>query len=84
MPKRLNVDDSSNTIQAQLAIAGLQKDIIYMREKIDEVSDKLDEKYVTQDEFKAKFEPISKIVYGIVAIIVTAVVGALLSLVVNK
>ena len=84
MPKRLNADDSGNTIQAQLAIAGLQKDIVYMREKLDEMSDKLDEKYVTQDEFKAKFEPISKIVYGIVAIIVTAVVGALLSLVVNK
>jgi len=84
MPKRLNVDDSGNAIQAQLAIAGLQKDIVYMREKIDEVSDKLDEKYVTQDEFKAKFEPISKIVYGIVAIIVTTVVGALLSLIINK
>jgi|WetSurSiteA1Bulk_404760.scaffolds.fasta_scaffold12101_2 hypothetical protein len=84
MPKRLSSDDSNNAIQAQLAIAGLQKDIVYMREKIDEMNDKMDDKFVTQDEFKAKFDPISKIVYGIVAIIVTTVVGALLSVVINK
>jgi hypothetical protein len=84
MPKRLNVDDSGNAIQAQLAIAGLQKDIQYMREKIDEMNEKMDKTFVTQDEFKAKFDPISKIVYGIVAIIVTTVMGALLGVVINK
>jgi hypothetical protein len=75
---------SPNGLETKIAISNLQKDVQYMREKLDELSDKLDEKYVTQDEFKAKFDPISKIVYGIVAIIVTTVVGALLSVVINK
>ena len=72
-----------NGLETKIAITNLQKDVQYMREKLDELSDKLDNKYVTQDEFKAKIEPMSKIVYGIVAVILTTVVGALLGLVVN-
>lgn len=75
---------SSNGLETKLAILSLQKDVVYMRDKLDELSEKLDEKYVTQDEFKAKLEPMSKIVYGLVAVILTTVVGALLSVVINK
>jgi hypothetical protein len=74
----------SNGLETKLAILSLQKDVVYMRDKLDELSEKLDEKYVTQDEFKAKLEPMSKIVYGLVAVILTTVVGALVSVVINK
>ena len=74
----------SNGLETKLAIAGLQKDIQYMKDKIDEMNDKMDEKFVTQDEFRAKFDPISKLVYGIVGLILTTVVGALLSIVINR
>lgn len=77
------MSETSNGLETKIAIAGLQKDVVYMRDKLDELSDKLDKKYVTQDEFRAKFEPLGKIVYGIVAVIVTTVVGALLSVVIN-
>jgi len=73
-----------NGLETKIAIAGLQKDVLYMRDKLDELGEKLDKKYVTQDEFKAKLEPMSKIVYGLVAVILTTVVGALLSVVINK
>lgn len=75
---------TTNGLETKLAILSLQKDVVYMRDKLDELSEKLDEKYVTQDEFKAKLEPMSKIVYGLVAVILTTVVGALLSVVINK
>jgi hypothetical protein len=65
-------------------IAVLQTDVSYIKKSVDELSDKLEEKYVTQDEFKAKLEPMGKIVYGIVAVILTTVVGALLSTVINR
>jgi hypothetical protein len=74
----------TNGTETKLAIVGLQKDIQYMKAKIDEMSEKMDEKFVTQEEFNAKIDPISKIVYGIVAIIVTTVVGALLGVVINR
>lgn len=75
---------SSNGIESKLAIAGLQKDIQYMRDRIDEMNEKMDSKFVTQEEFKAKLDPISKLVYGLVGLILTAVVGAVISIVINR
>lgn len=43
---------SSNGLETKLAILSLQKDVVYMRDKLDELSEKLDEKYITQDEFR--------------------------------
>lgn len=45
--------------------------------KIDSLIEKVDNKYVT----KESFEPVKKIVYGIVALVLTAIIGALISLV---
>lgn len=61
-------------------IALIAKDINYMKEKLDEVDGKLNSHYVTKEEF----EPIKKVVYGLVSIILVAVVGAVVSLVVTN
>lgn len=61
-------------------IALIAKDINYMKEKLDEVDGKLNSHYVTKEEF----EPIKKVVYGLVSIILVAVVGAVVSLVVTS
>lgn len=61
-------------------IALIAKDINYMKEKLDEVDGKLNAHYVTKEEF----EPIKKVVYGLVSIILVAVVGAVVSLVVTS
>lgn len=64
-------------------IAVIQTDLSYIKSKVDELSDKLESKYVTQDEFKAKVDPLGKLVYGVIGLILTAVVGGLLSMVIN-
>jgi len=83
MPRKITVQENRN-INLETEIAVLKNDIKYLTEKVDEISVKLDYKYVTQDEFKAKIDPITKIVYGIVALILTAVVGGLVSMLINR
>lgn len=70
MPTR----DTSDT-----KIALIQQDISYMKDKLDNVDLKISTHYVSREEF----EPIKKIVYGMVGLILVAVVGALVSLVVK-
>lgn len=71
MPTR----DSSDT-----KIALIQQDISYMKDKLDNVDQKISTHYVSRDEF----EPIKRIVYGMVGLILIAVVGALVSLVIRS
>lgn len=68
-------------------IALIQKDVSYMKEKFDEVKEqisgmdgKLNSHYITKEEF----EPVKKIVYGLVGVILLAVVGAIVSLVLTS
>lgn len=66
-----------NNNSSDTKIALIQQDISYMKDKLDNVDLKISTHYVSRDEF----EPIKKIVYGMVGLILTAVVGALISLV---
>lgn len=55
--------------------------VINTNKAIEEINKKLDDKFVT----KEAFDPVRKIVYGVVALMLTAVVTALLALVImNK
>lgn len=54
----------------------MQKDIQYLVEKVDNIECKLDKKYVT----KVEFEPIKKLVYGLVGAILLGFLGGLLQL----
>lgn len=65
--------------QMDTKIAVIQTDINYIKKSVDELNEKLEDKYVTQDEF----DPIKKLTYGLVALILTSVVGAIISIVVN-
>ena len=58
-------------------ISAMQKDIIYIRDKIDNLEKSLNKKYVTRMEF----EPIKKVVYGLIAAILLSFLGGLLSFV---
>lgn len=58
-------------------LAVLETNIIYIKEKLDDIDKKVSSGYVTKEEF----EPIKKIVYGLVSLILTAVVGAIVALV---
>ena len=59
---------------------GVITSIKYIQRDIAEINGKLDNKYVT----KSEFEPVRNLVYGMVAIILVAVVGALIALVIIK
>lgn len=69
---------AKESIETRTAL--IARDITYMKEKLDEVDGKLNSHYVTKEEF----EPIKKVVYGLVSIILVAVVGAVVSLVITN
>ena len=52
-------------------------DIEYIKTKLASIERKLENNYVSHDEF----EPVKKLVYGLVTLILTAVIGALVALV---
>jgi len=61
-------------------LALISKDVDYIKRDVMEIKAKLEADYVTREEY----EPIKKIVYGMVSIILTAVFVALVGLVIVK
>lgn len=57
-----------------------KKDLEYIKKRLDQIDGKLENQYIT----RLEFEPIQKLVYGLVGLILVAVVGALVSLVVMQ
>ena len=68
---------AEKTNDVELAV--MQNDLTYIKEKLTTLDTKISNGYVTKEEF----EPIKKIVYGVVSLILVAVVGALVALVVG-
>jgi len=58
-------------------IVAIKKDISYLVRKVDKIDASLESKYIT----KLEFDPIKKLVYGTVGIILVAVMTALVRLV---
>ena len=63
----------------EVTLAVIQTDVTYIKEKMDALDTKMNNNYVSKEEF----EPVKNIVYGLVGIILIAVIGALLALVVQ-
>jgi len=61
-------------------VKNIQKDVGSINGKMDELANKIDNHYVTKDEFN----PVKSVVYGLVATILIAVLGAIVGLVVLK
>ena len=57
----------------QLDINTLKSDVSYIKDKLDEVSCKLESKYVSKDEFNV----VRNLVFGTCSIILTAFIGGL-------
>lgn len=58
----------------------LEVKIDWIKKDVQEIKDRLKENYVT----RAEFDPIKKIVYGVVGIILTTVIVALLAFVIKQ
>jgi hypothetical protein len=59
---------------------GIEVKLEFIIKELDEIKLKLEKNYVTAEEFK----PVKTIVYGMVALILTGVVTALIALVLKK
>ena len=66
---------SNESMEKQLAV--MANDLSYIKGDIKVIKEELEGKYVTHDQF----EPIRRLVYGSVAVILTAVLGAIIALV---
>ena len=61
-----------------IAIAEMAKDIEYIKKAIEAIDDKLNENFVT----KVEFDPVRRLVYGVVSLILISVILAILALVI--
>ena len=64
----------------RITLATLKTDLEYIKRDIADIKSVLKADYVTRDEFS----PIKSIVYGLVGIVLTSVIGALVALVVKQ
>jgi hypothetical protein len=64
----------------KVVLAEIKKDIEYIKSDVTDIKHKMESDYVTQEEFK----PIRNIVYGMVSLVLTGVVGALITLVIKQ
>jgi len=58
----------------------LVSDVKYIKDKVDNIEDKLESNYITREEFA----PVKLIVYCMVGLILTSVILALLALIITK
>ena len=72
--------ESKKNDRDDVTLAVIKTDLGYMKEKLNAIDTKVSSGYVSKEEF----EPIKKIVYGVVSLILIAVVGALVALVVSN
>lgn len=70
---------ASDSNRDDIKLAVIQNDLTYIKEKMNAIDQKVSSGYVSKEEF----EPVRKIVYGLVSIILIAVIGALVALVVG-
>jgi tetrahydromethanopterin S-methyltransferase subunit G len=64
----------------KVKLALIQQDLSYIKANVDDIKDKMEKDYVTQEEFK----PIKRFIDIIQGLIITGVIGALLALVIKK
>ncbi len=70
-------DGRTLKMKEEIELAVIAQDIKYIQRDIQNINNKLENQYVTQ----AEFEPIKKIVYGLVMLVLTTVCVALVSVV---
>jgi len=68
------------TNQPKTNIDIIANDLSYIRRDLNEIKHKLENEYVTRD----SFEPIKRVVYGLVSLILTGFGLAIVALVINK
>lgn len=68
----------TDNIETKMEVALEQ--LVRVREDLKELNNKIDNNYITRIEF----EPVRNIVYGLVSLLLTGVIGSLLMMVIRK
>lgn len=71
----------SNAGAGQESLKVLTNDMSYLRRDVAEIKETLKNDFITRIEFEAKFYPVQKITYGLVAVLGIATITAVLKLV---
>lgn len=77
---KVSMNQSETITKMAIDQAVILNKVTNVESRVKSIEEKLDKDYVTQDQFM----PIQKVVYGLVAIILTSVFGGLVALVVMK
>lgn len=72
--------DQKQQDSIETSVAVILTKVNYIEAEVRDIRSKLEKEYVTQDQF----EPIRKVVYGLVSITLLSVVGAVIALVLRK
>lgn len=73
----MNKEQKKQQDSIESSIAVILTKVNYIEQEIKDIKAKLEKDYVTHDEF----QPIQKVVYGLVSLILLSVVGAIIALV---
>lgn len=71
---------STRTPKEETQIAVMANDLKYVVKSVDDLNHKIDSNYVT----KEQFAPVQRLVYGLVGLILVAVVGAVMAIVLRR
>jgi hypothetical protein len=71
--------EQNRDMNQEVSIGRLQGDLEWIKNELSDIKCKLDSKYVTME----SFAPVKNVVYGLVGIILMAVIGGLITLVVR-
>ena len=74
------VERRKDYIDMSVNIAVILNKLDTMEKEVSKINSKLESDFVTQDQF----EPVKKIVYGLVSVVLLGVVGAVIALVIKK
>ena len=78
MERRSMTKKNGNSLETKVAV--IATNIDYLKEEVSEIKAMIGKNFITRDEF----EPVKRITYGLVALILIAVIGALLSLIIKR
>jgi hypothetical protein len=84
MTKRIDngdtTEDNTRLSDLRYDIGMVSESVKYIKEKVEKIEEKLEKDYVTQE----AFAPVKNVVYGLVGLILVAVIVAVLALVIRK
>jgi hypothetical protein len=77
----LSAEENRKLGALEQTVSTLEANIEYLQRHREECIREIDEKYLTKENFASRFDPVRLIAFGLIAIMATLVVGAIISLV---